>query len=72
MPSLLKVRLDEKDGLQAGTSIEVEKRNQEPSGLVSVTIWNEETSTSVELTGERARQIAMALISGFGGGGDAG
>lgn len=68
----MKVRLDEDEGLDPGTAIEVEKSNQSPSERVSVTIWNGEAHASVELTGERARQVAMALISAFGGGGDAG
>lgn len=72
MSSLLKVRIDEGEGLAAGTAIVVEARTLSPSGKVSVTIWNDEVSTSVELNGERARQVAMALISAFGGGGDAG
>ena len=68
----MKIRLGEKEGLDAGKAIEVEARNQSPSGRVCVTIWNDQTHTSVELTGERARQVAMALITAFGGGGDAG
>lgn len=68
----MKVRLDENEGLDAGKAIQVEKSNQSSSGRVSVTIWNGEEHLSVELTGERARQVAMALISAFGGGGDAG
>ena len=72
MASVLKVRLGESEGLDPGTAIVVEKKNLAPTGRVSVTITNEETSTSVELTGERARQVAMALISAFGSGGDAG
>lgn len=72
MTSMLKVRVDESEGLKAGTAIEVEARNLSPTGRVSVTIWNEETSASVELDGARARQVAMALITAFGGGGDAG
>lgn len=68
----MKIRLDEGDGLDTGSAIEVEARNLTPSGRVSVTIWNGKEHTSVELTAERARQIAMALIAAFGGGGDAG
>ena len=68
----MKIRLAEKEGLDAGKAIEVEARNQSPSGRVSVTIWNGAEHTSVELTAERARQVAMALITAFGGGGDAG
>jgi hypothetical protein len=68
----MKVRVDDTKGLEAGKAIEVYKSNQSSSGLVSVTIWNGDIYTSVELTGERARQVAMALIVAFGGGGDAG
>ena len=70
----MKIRLDENEGLDAGKAIEVEKQgeNLSPSGRVSVTIWNGGEHTSVELTAERAQQVAMALIKAFGGGGDAG
>jgi hypothetical protein len=68
----MKIRLDEKDGLDSGKAIEIQARNQSPSGRVTVTVWNDEVHTSVELNGQRARQIAMALIVAFGGGGDAG
>lgn len=68
----MKIRLDEKEGMGPGQAIEVETTQKTPTTLVSVTIWNDDTSTSIELNGERARQIAMALISGTGGGGDAG
>ncbi|MDO9383714.1 MAG: hypothetical protein Q7T86_12700 [Hyphomicrobiaceae bacterium] len=72
MGSMLKVRLDADEGLKAGTAIQVESRNLSPDTPVCVTISNEEVSTSVELNGEQARQLAMALISACGGGGDAG
>ena len=68
----MKIRLDEKEGLSTGQAIEVECSNRSRSGHVTVTVWNEEAHTSVDLTAERARQVAMALISAFGGGGDAG
>jgi hypothetical protein len=68
----MKIRLDQNEGLDPGNAIEIEARNRSPSGCVSVTIWNGATHTSVELPAERARQVAMALISAFGGGGDAG
>jgi len=68
----MKIRLDHKEGLGAGQAIEVEATSRSPSGCVTVTVWNGGNHASVDLTAERARQIAMALISAFGGGGDAG
>lgn len=68
----MKIRLDQDEGMDAGKAIEVEASDRTPSGVVSVTIWNGSSHTSIELTAERARQVAMALIAAFGGGGDAG
>lgn len=68
----MKIRLDEKEGLREGQAIEVEASSRSPSGCVTVTIKNGAAQASVDLPAERARQIAMALITAFGGGGDAG
>jgi hypothetical protein len=70
---VMKIRLDENDGLAPGTSIEVEAgESRTPSTCVTVGIWNGEQYGSVQLTAERARQIAAALLATGGGGGDAG
>lgn len=66
----MKIRLDQQEGLHPGHAIEI--AGGKPSAHVAVTIWNDDTHTSVQLSAERARQVAMALISAFGGGGDAG
>lgn len=69
----MKIRLSEKEGLADGTSIELEAgESRTPDSRVTLGIWNGDTYTSVELTAERARQVAAALISAGGGGGDAG
>lgn len=69
----MKIRLDEKEGLAAGTAIEIDAgESRTPTSRVTVGIWNGEQCASVELTAERARQIAAALIGTGGGGGDAG
>jgi hypothetical protein len=68
----MKIRLDEKEGLAADTAIEIDgKESRTPSSVVTVGIWNGERYASVELTAERARQIAAALIGIGGGGGHA-
>lgn len=68
----MRIKLDEKEGLETGCAIQVEKRDQSPNGRVSVSVWNGKEHASVDLGPERARQVAMALITAFGGGGDAG
>ena len=69
----MKIRLDEKEGLAADTAIEIDgKESRTPSSIITVGIWNGERYTSIELTAERARQIAAALIGTGGGGGDGG
>jgi len=68
----MKIRLDEDHGVPTDSAIEVAAEKLTPSGRVTVTIWNGDTSTSIELPAEQARQVAAALIAAFGGGGDAG
>lgn len=69
----MKIRLDEEEGLAAGTAIEVEAgESRTPESRVTVGIWNDDVYASVELTAERARQLAAALISTSTGGSDAG
>ena len=69
----MKIRLDEKEGLAADTAIEIDgKDSRTPTSVITIGIWNGERYASVELTADRARQIAAALIGTGGGGGDAG
>lgn len=68
----MKIRLDKAQGIAPGNAIEVEADKRTPSGCACVTIWNDETHTSIALTAEQARQVASALIAAFGGGSDAG
>jgi hypothetical protein len=68
----MKIRLDQTDGLDTGTAIEIEACNPLPARAVSVRLWNGEEHAAIELNAERAQQVAMALIAAFRAGGDAG